>query len=275
MDGSSTYQHSASLDTDFRRLSQSIGSNVQKILQNVSSMDRMIKTIGTERENPQLQTQLHQVTHYTGQLAKDTSKHLKDLSSISTGSVDGIASQSEQRQWRLQRERLQDDFTTALNKFQAAQRLAAQKEKEVIKKTRNTELDQSQQQGNLIDMDDTPSNSGANQQQVNTQILIEDDYNIQQLQERENSIRQLEADIVDVNTIFKDLATMVHEQGDTVNSIEANVDHATISVHDGADQLRQAEIYKNKARKKKVCLAVFGIVVLAIIIGIIVWAAKK
>ena len=37
---------------------------------------------------------------------------------------------------------------------------------------------------------------------------------------------------------------MVHEQGDTVNSIEANVDHATISVHDGADQLRQAEIYK-------------------------------
>ena len=80
----------------------------------------------------------HQVTHYTGQLAKDTSKHLKDLSSISTGSVDGIASQSEQRQWRLQRERLQDDFTTALNKFQAAQRLAAQKEKEVIKKTRHT-----------------------------------------------------------------------------------------------------------------------------------------
>ena len=54
------------------------------------------------------------------------------------------------------------------------------------------ELDQSQQQGNLIDMDDTPSNSGANQQQVNTQIQIEDDYNIQQLQERERSIRQLE-----------------------------------------------------------------------------------
>ena len=75
----------------------------------------------------------HQVTHYTGQLAKDTSKHLKDLNDISTGS----ASQSEKRQWRLQRERLQEDFTNALNKFQAAQRQAAQKEKEVIKKSRN------------------------------------------------------------------------------------------------------------------------------------------
>ena len=80
----------------------------------------------------------HQVTHYTGQLAKDTSKHLKDLNNISTGSAGGAASQSEQRQWRLQRERLQEDFTNALNKFQAAQRQAAQKEKEVIKKTRNS-----------------------------------------------------------------------------------------------------------------------------------------
>ena len=77
------------------------------------------------------------MTHYTGQLAKDTSKHLKDLNNISTGSAGGIASQSEQRQWRLQRERLQEDFTNALNKFQAAQRQAAQKEKEVVKKSRN------------------------------------------------------------------------------------------------------------------------------------------
>ena len=48
-------------------------------------------------------------------------------------------------------------------------------------------------------MDDTPSNSGANQQQVNTQILIEDDYNIQQLQERERSIRQLEVNGIPSN----------------------------------------------------------------------------
>jgi len=268
----SSYQNSGSVDTEFRRLSSNIGANVQKILQNVSSMNRMIKTIGTEQENTQLQTQLHQVTHYTGQLAKDTSKHLKDLNNISTGSAGGLASQSEQRQWRLQRERLQEDFTNALNKFQAAQRQAAQKEKEVIKKSRNAGFEQ-QDQGNLIDMDD---GSSTNQQQrMNTQILIEEDDTIQQLQERERSIRQLESDIVDVNTIFKDLATMVHEQGETIDSIEGNVETAAITVHDGTEQLRQAERYKSKARKKKVCLAVTGIVILAIVIGIIVWQTHK
>ena len=44
------------------------------------------------------------------------------------------------------------------------------------------------------------------------QQIQEEDYNIEQLEEREKAIRQLESDIVDVNTIFKDLATMVHEQ---------------------------------------------------------------
>ena len=48
-----------------------------------------------------------------------------------------------------------------------------------------------EEQGNLIDMDDGPNQ----QQKMNTQILIEEDDTIQQLQERERSIRQLEVTI--------------------------------------------------------------------------------
>ena len=32
---------------------------------------------------------------------------------------------------------------------------------------------------------------------------------------------------------------MVHEQGDIVDSIESNIESATVQVHEGADQLRQ------------------------------------
>ena len=38
---------------------------------------------------------------------------------------------------------------------------------------------------------------------------------------------------------MKDLATMVHEQGDVVDSIESNIEAATVQVTDGNDQLRQ------------------------------------
>jgi len=41
-----------------------------------------------------------------------------------------------QRQWKMQKERLADEFTTALNMFQATQRRAAQKEKEQMQRVR-------------------------------------------------------------------------------------------------------------------------------------------
>jgi len=41
-----------------------------------------------------------------------------------------------QRQWKMQKERLAEEFTTALNMFQATQRRAAQKEKEQMQRVR-------------------------------------------------------------------------------------------------------------------------------------------
>ena len=146
---SNSYQNGTSArETEFQRLAQNVGTNVQKILQNgqlritlvfqfvpclilfaVSSMQRMITQIGTAQDNQQLQNQLweqeyhllhhdhhhqhhiwrnnqhhichqwwliipkvvqryfyflygrHQIQHYTGQLAKDTSTQLKELNS--------------------------------------------------------------------------------------------------------------------------------------------------------------------------------------------------
>ena len=68
-------------------------------------------------------------------------------------------------------------------------------------------------------MDDTPSNSGANQQQVNTQIQIEDDYNIQQLQERERSIRQLEVNGILSNYIKLQMKLLFTLLANICNSI--------------------------------------------------------
>lgn len=61
----------------------------------------------------------HQIQHYTQQLAKDTTVHLKDLAALASAS--GSNSPGEQRQRKMQRERLHDEFTTALNSFQVRQ----------------------------------------------------------------------------------------------------------------------------------------------------------
>ena len=93
-----------------------------------------------------------------------------------------------------------------------------------------------------------------------TLAMLEEEQNIQQLEQRELAVRQLEADIMDVNQIFKDLANLVHDQvsllpliicltalppqGEIVDSIESNVETSAIRVSEGTDQLMQAERYQ-------------------------------
>jgi len=227
----------------------------------------MITQIGTAQDTQQLQSQLHQIQHYTGQLAKDTSKQLLELN--------GYAPEHalDPRQWKLQRERLQSDFTKALDNFQRAQRAAAQKEKEAIKKYKNQGGLQPPGGGTEGPLVDIEGGGGGSSSQ--TQLMLEEEANLQQLQDRERAVRQLEADIGDVNQIFRDLAAMVHEQGEIVDSIEANVESATIRVGEGTEQLRQAERYQNKARRKKIIFMIIGLIVLAIIIGIIVHSVRN
>lgn len=73
----------------------------------------------------------HSIQHYTQQLVKDTNGYIKDLNAITPS-----LSQSEQRQRKMQKERLQDEFAATLNMFQAAQRSTAQKEKEQVNKAK-------------------------------------------------------------------------------------------------------------------------------------------
>ncbi|XP_044269663.1 syntaxin-7 [Tribolium madens] len=263
MDSFSYQNGGQNREQDFQKLAQTIGTSIQKISQNVSSMQRMVNQIGTHQDSPDLRKQLHSIQHYTQQLVKDTNGYIKDLNTISPSQ-----SQSEQRQRKMQRERLQDEFTSTLNMFQAAQRSTAQKEKEQVNKAKaqvygEPFLSSYKKDEQLIELQD--SNAGRQQMQ------LQEESELRALQEQEQSIRQLESDINDVNQIFKELGALVHEQGEVIDSIEANVERTTDFVREGAQQLHQASTYKNRIRRKKMILGIIGAVILTIIIIIIIW----
>lgn len=75
---------------------------------------------------------------------------------------------------------------------------------------------------------------------------MEEELDLNELREREQAIHKIETDIVEVNQIFKDLATMVHEQGEVIDSIEANVETASMQVQQGAQQISKAREYQVK-----------------------------
>lgn len=259
-------------ERNFSDIAQNIGTNIQKIIQNVSSMKRMVNLLGTAQDSSDTKTQLYQIQHYTQQLAKDTNHILKQLNETPLPS-----SPSEQRQCKMQKEKLADDFSDALTAFQDVQRQAYSKERDLIKKTKpitklapppgSVAIDHfgEKTQDQLIELQDNGN------QQLQQQQRQQDFLNLREAEEQEQAIRQLESDIQDVNQIFKELGAMVHDQGELIDSIEAHVERTGAYVSDGNAQLKDAAMYTYKLRRKKfVCMAV-GIVFLFLVMLWLFW----
>ncbi|XP_071500677.1 syntaxin-12-like isoform X1 [Diadema antillarum] len=258
----STYHGSAgksgSSQTDFNRLTQGIANNVRKISQNVREIEGFTAKLGTHEDNKMLREKLDERQHYTNQLAKDTNKMLKDLNSIPPS-----YNPSDQKQQKMQKERLTNEFTTALNQFQKVQRDAAQKERESFDKARASSMSSSgfedHSADTLIGFETSRQDAGFSQQ---SQVTYED---LEAIKERESQLKKLESDILDVNQIFKDLATMVHEQGEMIDSIEANVESAEVHVEQATVQLDKAREYQSKARRRKFLLFICVLILLGVL----------
>nr|XP_008505791.1 PREDICTED: syntaxin-7 isoform X3 [Equus przewalskii] len=228
---------------DPAQLAQRISSNIQKITQCSAEIQRTLNQLGTPQDSPELRQQLQQKQQYTNQLAKETDKYIKEFGSLPT-------TPSEQRQRKIQKDRLVDEFTTSLTNFQKVQRQAAEKEKEFVARVRASSRvsggfpEESSKEKNLVSWE----SQTQPQVQVQDEEITEDDLRL--IHERESSIRQLEADIMDINEIFKDLGMMIHEQGDMIDSIEANVENAEVHVQQANQQLSRAADYQEFVSSK-------------------------
>uniref|UniRef100_A0A673JH45 Syntaxin-12 n=1 Tax=Sinocyclocheilus rhinocerous TaxID=307959 RepID=A0A673JH45_9TELE len=249
---------SLSQPRDFNNLTQTCSSNIQKITQNTGQIKSMLFQLGTRPDTPELQDRLQQMQHYTNQLAKETNRHLKDL-----GSLPQPQSPSEQRQQRIQKDRLMNDFSAALNNFQVVQRRAAERERESVEQARA---------GSRLHVDELNQDEQLYLFCAEEEPFTEED--IELIKERETNIRQLESDIMDVNQIFKDLAVMIHDQGDMIDSIEASVESAEVHVERGAEQLQQAAYYQRKSRKR-MCVLALILSLVATIFAIIIWQVVR
>jgi t-SNARE complex subunit (syntaxin) len=92
---------------------------------------------------------------------------------------------------------------------------------------------------------------------------------LRELEERHKDILALEKSVTEVNQLFKEMNLLVSQQGDKLDSIEANIDNVEVTVQAGNEQLSQAVVNQRKARRKKFCCFIIIGVVVAIVITIV------
>uniref|UniRef100_A0A0N5AYS3 t-SNARE coiled-coil homology domain-containing protein n=1 Tax=Syphacia muris TaxID=451379 RepID=A0A0N5AYS3_9BILA len=239
--------------SDVTQLVTTIHSNIQNLSQKVQHLDALVAKIGGPEDGERLREQIAETTAGSNQLSKDTNSLMKKLVTLS----------NEERSvptLKVQRERYMDELIAVLNKLQAAQRTAAAKEKESMNAVYMTDKEISEQ---IEKVDDR-------QVQEKQQLHIQHQAHLNELQERSEAMWQLNQDIGDVTQIMKDLARIVHDQGEIVDSIEANVEHASLHVEQynlqGATNVQRALVYQRNARQKKLFLVAFFVILICIIL---------
>ncbi|KAI9560001.1 syntaxin isoform X1 [Daphnia magna] len=94
------------------------------------------------------------------------------------------------------------------------------------------------------------------------------------IEARHADIMKLENSIRELHDMFMDMAMLVENQGEMIDRIEYNVEHAVDYVQTATQDTKKALKYQSKARRKKIfiiiCVSVTLVIILAIIIGVTV-----
>ncbi len=89
---------------------------------------------------------------------------------------------------------------------------------------------------------------------------------IREIQERHDSVKEIEKSLLELHQIFMDMAVLVEAQGEQLNNIEAQVNSAANYVEGGTNQLTIAKRHQRNARKWTLCAIILLIILILVIV---------
>lgn len=271
----------ADSDTEYIRLDAAIREALDRMVHNIASISMDIPQLGTARDSKQVRDRLAAATEETKTLARETGQNIKRLGALEA------STENEKQSRRLQQQKLKREFETALDSFRAAERQKMAKEESLIKIARTESISKKANPHRLSQMPVDGGAGMADELASQQQSLIaadperlqrlnaEIDFNDAIIAEREADIVVIEQTIMEVNSIFTDLANIVTEQGEMLNQMDQNIESAVSNTGGAAKQLRIANDYHQSARNKQVCCLIIVVVIVGVVIAAISLGLKK
>uniref|UniRef100_A0A8C1CIX4 t-SNARE Domain Containing 1 n=1 Tax=Cyprinus carpio carpio TaxID=630221 RepID=A0A8C1CIX4_CYPCA len=191
---------------------QETSSNIFQINANLVTLEKNLQSLGTSRDTAELRQSLHSTQQQTNKVITSTSQLVKQLTDIISGSS---------RQDRLRLTRLNTELSDSVQRYGDLQKKIADRSRALLppaqkdgKQSLQTPLSELVEEGPFFGVGESVEGDA----QAFLSEISEEDVEI--LRQREEALLQIERDMLDVSQIMKDLASMVHEQGDTIEAAE-------------------------------------------------------
>lgn len=247
-------------DPEFARFTENLSTQLFSLTSNINALSKQIPLLSTRRETPRVRERISTLIDETSLGFKDVGEGLKRLT---TWEDLGPAQKFTQG-------KLNQEFRASLTQFQILQRQALEKQR-----AGQAALQDGQEASKSNDPS-APSNQFPQaqlQEQQNSRLAPQEEVDFQEnlIVEREAEIRQIEQSVGELNELFRDVATMVHAQGEQIDLIGENIEGVREDTRGADVELRTASRYQRSARQRACCLLlILAIVLLVVILAVVV-----
>uniref|UniRef100_A0A8I3WMN1 Syntaxin N-terminal domain-containing protein n=1 Tax=Callithrix jacchus TaxID=9483 RepID=A0A8I3WMN1_CALJA len=196
---------------DLQELFQETSANVFQINLSVTSLERSLRSLGTPSDTQELRDSLHTAQQETNKTIASSAGSVKQMAELLHSSCPEHS----------QLDQLKAQLSDAIQRYGVVQKKIAEKSRALLPVAPRGSKQQSPQApfAELAD-DEKIFNGSDNVWQGQEQALLPDitEEDLEAVQLREEAILQMESNLLDVNQIIKDLASMASEQGEAVGS---------------------------------------------------------
>ncbi|CAF4083319.1 unnamed protein product [Rotaria sp. Silwood2] len=171
--------------SDFQRLYNASSTNLTKISNNVTDLEKIVQKLGTPEDSEPLRERYHRLQNETKILMQQTNNAFQELNNTR------VLTEADQRRKKTLTENFPNQYLATLNRFQEAQRIGAQKEKESLNRVRAISFRQHGISDSQFanDFFGKPTHDQFQRQAV---LSIEQEVDMRELRERDEQIRELE-----------------------------------------------------------------------------------
>ncbi|KAL4717102.1 hypothetical protein ACJJTC_016989 [Scirpophaga incertulas] len=242
--------------TELYNLSENIADNINSVNIGLRSLEKMMKQIGGPNDSVQLRDKIHESQQSVNACVSATARDLQRL---------GILVRRGDKPQKLQVERLTQAFQEALATYCNVQKEVSEKMAAHMPRAKRTRRHLTEEDQTMADDEEAAL---LDNQQAQARLV---QFETSMLLEREAYMNKIEADVLDVNQIMKELSAMVNAQGQTVESVADHIEQADARVEGGAEQLAKAADYQRRYRRK---LLILSAVLAVLLILFVVWVVR-
>ncbi|KAH8096915.1 t-SNARE [Phellopilus nigrolimitatus] len=264
----------------FTSLQSSLSLQVFKINANVQGILKLVDQLGTNRDYWLCPL---------GPLSDDTTRDMAKRGSEDLKKLAALQSTLPSQKTALQK--VSHDFQLSLVAFQRAQQVSAERQRSVVQGVKIA-VDDEQTAGPIHHALTATSSSeiqpGSSPQQRQALVLQQTKTKVSftipritllrqlsphelahqesLIEEREAEILEIEGGIHELSEIFRDLGTLVSEQGGMLDNIESNITSIAVDTSGAAEELSTAHAYQRKAGRRAACLMIVLVIVICVVL---------